>query len=37
MGLAICKQLAVERGGRICVHSTLGAGTRVEVFLPTRL
>ncbi|WP_369943754.1 hybrid sensor histidine kinase/response regulator [Xanthomonas medicagonis] len=34
LGLAICQELAVAMGGRIEVHSRLGAGTRFVVDLP---
>lgn len=34
LGLSVCKAVAEAHGGTISIHSTEGAGTRVEVRLP---
>lgn len=35
LGLSISREIVVAAGGRIAVHSTLGHGTEVGIFLPT--
>ena len=34
IGLALCKKVTEEAGGRFRIESTLGEGTRVEITLP---
>lgn len=34
LGMSICQSIIKEHGGRVEVNSTLGVGTRIEVYLP---
>jgi signal transduction histidine kinase len=35
LGLAVCREIVKEHGGRITITSEIGKGTKVTIFLPT--
>jgi signal transduction histidine kinase len=35
LGLAVCREIVKEHGGRIAITSEIGKGTKVTIFLPT--